>query len=355
MSESATRRTVVHWRRSPMLLLGLAAVLLLAACGGDVAEEAAAIEAASPAPEGLALDYPKWETLGPGEYTEYNQRVSLIRRGHDVYNKYCVGCHGEYGDGYGPAAERLITRPRDFTSGVYKIRSTDSGSLPMESDLHRTITQGLARVSMPAFPLIPERDKVAVIEYIKTFYPDWEAEKAFRRLVPVPVAPDDLADRRRILRGRVVYLEMQCGQCHGIDGQGTGATQTEYVDAWGDPQKPFNFTRGSLKGGDTPEDIYRTFHTGLRSIMPSYGGETLATVLAESAANRINELDAAEQAPLQGVLEDFPATGPEIFEDMSAEQRLELAVRNSWDLVAYILSLRSRVSTAEAVLGAAGG
>ncbi|NIW75638.1 MAG: hypothetical protein GWN08_10375, partial [Gemmatimonadetes bacterium] len=43
----------------------------------------------------------------------------------------------------------------------------------------------------------------------------------------------------------------------------------------------FDFTRGSLKGGNTPEDIYRTFHTGLRSIMPSFDGTTLMTVAQE--------------------------------------------------------------------------
>ncbi|NIW75637.1 MAG: c-type cytochrome, partial [Gemmatimonadetes bacterium] len=94
-----------------------------------------------------------------------------LQRGREVYDKYCVGCHGENGQGDGPAAVRLITQPRDFTSGVYKFRSTDSGSLPMEADLYRTITRGLSGVSMPGFPLMPHRDKLAVIEYIKRMYP----------------------------------------------------------------------------------------------------------------------------------------------------------------------------------------
>ena len=36
---------------------------------------------------------------------------------------------------------------------------------------------------------------------------------------------------------------------------------------------------------------------------------------------------------------------------MSDGERLELAARNSWDLVAYIMSLRRSTSTAAAVLG----
>ena len=31
--------------------------------------------------------------------------------------------------------------------------------------------------------------------------------------------------------------------------QCTGATQATYTDAWGHPQKAFNFTRGRLKSG----------------------------------------------------------------------------------------------------------
>lgn len=305
--------------------------------------------------ESAPLDYPKWQTASPGSRAEYNQRTNLIQRGHLVYAKYCIGCHGVNGDGQGPAAVRLLTKPRDFTSGIYKFRSTDSSSLPLESDLYRTITRGLARVSMPAFDLMPESEKVAVIEYVKTFYPRWEEEKDARKVVYVPRAPADLKSEQRMLRGQVVYLQMQCWKCHGIDGRGTDATQTEYTDAWGHPQRPFDFTRGSLKGGNAPEDIYRTFHTGLRSIMPSYGGETLAAVTADSFDAMKGPLSDEDADRLRPVLDAFPATADDLYGSMTAEERTRLAERNSWDLVAYILSLHKTISTAEAVLGTAAG
>ena len=321
---------------------------LVALMGADQEEPAAAPAPDDPKP----LDYEMWETARPGEFTGYNLRANLLQRGRTVYDKYCVGCHGEMGDGKGPAAVRLQTQPRDFTRGIYKFRSTDSGSLPLESDLYRTITHGLSRVSMPAFPLMPESDKLAVIEYIKGFYANWEAEKGRRNLVPVPLPPGDLDERERVLRGRVVYLEMQCSQCHGIDGNGTGATRTEYVDAWGNEQKPFNFTRGSLKGGNAPEDIYRTFHTGLRSIMPAYGGDTLALATRETYEGRKQTLDPEEISALEAVVGQFPQNGAAVYE-MGEGERQNLVRRNSWDLVAYILSLRTRATTAQAVLGAA--
>jgi cytochrome c oxidase cbb3-type subunit 2 len=316
---------------------------------GDALTTEWAVEDANAADR--SLEYPKWQTVAPGEHARYNQRASLQRRGRLVYDKYCVGCHGELGDGKGPAAVRLLTQPRDFTSGVYKFRSTDSGSLPLETELHRTITRGLARVSMPAFPLIPEGEKVAVIEYIKQFYVGWDAEKDRRRIVPIPRAPTDLAEDSRIQRGNMVYLQMGCTKCHGTDGRGKGATQTEYVDAWGNPQKPFDFTRGSLKGGAAPEDIYRTFHTGLRSIMPSFGGDTMAAVSQDGFDQAIGALDPDARARLTAIRDQFPLEAAAVFSDMSDTDRATLATRNSWDLVAYVLSLRTSTSTARAVLG----
>ncbi|RMH22092.1 MAG: cytochrome c [Acidobacteria bacterium] len=325
--------------------------MLLAGCA---AEPPAATENAGGEPAGeAAFDYPQWQTVAPGENAAYNQRASLVQRGRRTYVKYCAGCHGEAGDGNGPAAARLLTKPRDFTRGIFKFRSTDSGSLPLDEDLYRTITRGLARVSMPAFPLLPESEKIALIEYLKTFYPRWEEEKGRRRVVPVPPPPDDLDEPRRRLRGRMVYLQMGCWKCHGIDGRGTGATQTEYVDAWGHPQKPFDFTRGSLKGGSSPADVYRTFHTGLRSIMPAYEGETLAAVTAGAFDAMRREVEPPDAEQLAAIAGEFPPDAEALYQGMSDAERRRLAERNSWDLVAYILSLRSRTTTAAAVLGTA--
>src|SRR5207248_11511324 len=56
--------------------------------------------------------------------------------GKAVYERKCVGCHGEKGDGKGPAAELLLPKPRDFTKGLYKIRST-ANKTPTDQDLVR--------------------------------------------------------------------------------------------------------------------------------------------------------------------------------------------------------------------------
>ena len=61
--------------------------------------------------------------------------------GRVVYQKYCAGCHGDTGDGAGDAAPPILPRPRDFTRGVYKIRSTPSGEQPTDGDLDRVVAE----------------------------------------------------------------------------------------------------------------------------------------------------------------------------------------------------------------------
>src|SRR6266404_7231159 len=54
--------------------------------------------------------------------------------GKGVYERKCLLCHGEKGDGNGAGAEHLVPRPRDFTKGLYKIRTT-ANKTPADQDV----------------------------------------------------------------------------------------------------------------------------------------------------------------------------------------------------------------------------
>src|SRR6186997_48140 len=68
-----------------------------------------------------------------------------------LYEQRCAVCHGKTGRGDGPFAGLLDPRPRDFTTGRFKFRSTETGSLPTDEDLAASITNGLHGTSMPSW------------------------------------------------------------------------------------------------------------------------------------------------------------------------------------------------------------
>jgi len=212
----------------------------------------------------------------------------LVAQGRQVYDRYCVGCHGEKGDGKGPGARLLIVKPRDFTKGVFKFRSTPSGSLPTDEDLYKIITRGVYRTSMPDWGLVPERDRLAVIQYIKTFYPEWKTQGPGKPIF-IPDPPDTFGSPASVARGKELYVLLGCPACHGDSGRGDGpSAATLDPDVWGNKQKPFDLTQGRLKSGPSPKDIYRTFMTGVGgTAMPSY-----ADIFGEPDGEYIKEGDA---------------------------------------------------------------
>src|SRR5438105_11626202 len=70
--------------------------------------------------------------------------------GKQIYMKRCMPCHGVNGDGNGPTADTLNPRPRDFTRGLFKLRTTGWKEAPTEADHFRTVSRGIPGTAMPA-------------------------------------------------------------------------------------------------------------------------------------------------------------------------------------------------------------
>ena len=191
-----------------------------------------------------------------------------VARGKAVYVRRCAGCHGADGDGNGPAATFLDPRPRNFTTGVFKFRSTPSGSLPTDGDLYRTITRGLRWTAMPTWHELPEKERLAVITYVKTFSPRWRDERAE---APVPLPDPPRATAEVLGRGQTLYGAAKCWECHGESGKGDGPSAAQLTDDLGFRIRPTDFTRGQFKGGSDARDVFRTMSTGLDGTpMPSF-------------------------------------------------------------------------------------
>jgi cbb3-type cytochrome oxidase cytochrome c subunit len=192
--------------------------------------------------------------------------VELIPRGKEVFLRRCVGCHGVKGDGNGVSAPFLATKPRDFTSGIFKFRSTsgDATSLPSDEDLFITISHGLWGTAMPPWYEISAQERLAVIQYIKTFSPRWKTEKPG---APIQIPDEPPVTMDSLARGKQQF-SIICAACHGPAGLGDGVPPGALTDTWGHPVNPANFTlpagiTGGVKLGHDGRHIFKTIMTGV--------------------------------------------------------------------------------------------
>lgn len=194
--------------------------------------------------------------------------AAAAQDGQAVYERYCLSCHGPLGDGNGYAARHLDPRPRNFTAGTFKWRSTASGQLPRDEDILRTITDGLYGTNMPSWQALSPGELQDVMAYVKTFSRRFAEEKA---AAPIPIPPAPASTPQTVAAGAQVYERMGCAACHGRGGRGDGPSATGLRDDWGYPIAVYDLTSGRLKCGNAPADVYRVFMTGLNGTpMPSF-------------------------------------------------------------------------------------
>jgi mono/diheme cytochrome c family protein len=191
--------------------------------------------------------------------------------GQVIYERECLGCHGENGDGQGLLATTLAPRPRDFTRGLFRYRSTPTGQLPTDDDLQRTISHGLTGGSMPAFRAFLDESEIRdVVAYLKQFSPRFEQEQTPQ---PVTVIEPPPPPPERITHGAQLYQDSGCPSCHGGTGKGDGRSGQDLKTSEGDPITPRNLThKWSFRGGHTPHDVFLRLAAGMDgSSMASYG------------------------------------------------------------------------------------
>jgi mono/diheme cytochrome c family protein len=185
------------------------------------------------------------------------------------YRRYCVGCHGERGDGVGENFPWIDPKPRDFQLGIFKCRSTPTGTLPTDQDLADTIARGLDRSNMPSWNVFTNQQKADLVAWVKHFSPRFASEKPG---TPIQIPAEPEVTPERLKAGREVFARVQCWKCHGVTGEANGPSAATLQDDLGRPIAAFNFTEGSRpKCGSSDQDIYRIFMTGLDGTpMPSF-------------------------------------------------------------------------------------
>lgn len=205
---------------------------------------------------------------------------AFVEQGRNIYFKRCSFCHGLLGDGEGPAAKYLDPRPRDFTLGTFKFRTTESGELPTDADLFRTVSRGLPGTAMQAFDDdlikngLSEEERWQVIAYIKTFAQEFDDPEldpvTTGKVIKLPEARAPY-NAETVAAGAVVFEKAKCWSCHGKLGRGDGNKEFR-KDDWGFPIRIRNVTHPwKIKAGSRVEDIYMRFTTGISGTpMPSF-------------------------------------------------------------------------------------
>jgi DMSO reductase family type II enzyme heme b subunit len=180
-----------------------------------------------------------------------------------IYMKRCAQCHGEEGDGLGPAAEFMYPAPRDFTLGLFKYKTTHADSeFPTDEDFRNTIRDGLTGTAMPGWKTILSDAEIdALIQKIKVLgY--WEEEdpadlEAIDLGTPPAVTPELLA------QGREQFVKA-CVQCHGETGRGNITSGKRLKDDLEARIWPRNLTQPETwRVTVDVEDVFQRLSTGI--------------------------------------------------------------------------------------------
>ena len=279
-------------------------------------------------------------------------------RGKEVYENSCAHCHGVEGRGDGSAAENLLPKPRDFTRGLYKIRSTEAGQLPTDQDLFDIITEGMPGSSMPPWETaLSADDRWEVVAYIKTFYDGFKEAEAPPK--QINLSGKISYSEQSVELGKGLYTELGCVECHGNIGRGDGTSAPDLTDEWGFQTWPANLTQSwNYRGSGDTEDIFKRFIGGIAgSPMPAFEGDTFPGFgLTSEESSRMIELDnkdemtEAEEEESAQLYEKYDAAvdialnlaeGTELTaaEKQIYDDAMKVVYEKSWHLANYVKSL----------------
>ena len=186
--------------------------------------------------------------------------------GKKTYDKWCSGCHGDTGAGDGVASKAMLPHPRDFTKGVYKIRTTASGEIPTDDNLKHIVEVGMPGTAMPEWKSrLTAQEINDVVAYIKTFSQFFGTTQA--KAIAIGNAPSSNVDD-----GRATFKKLECFKCHGQMGRGDGTSAPTLKDDYGAPIRAADLNESwKFRGGNTVEEIYARLRTGLDGTpMPSF-------------------------------------------------------------------------------------
>lgn len=102
---------------------------------------------------------------------------ALVEKGKQLFQNACASCHGVEGNGDGAAGVALNPKPRNF-------HSADGWKFGRKAtEIYSTIQKGILTSGMPGFDYLAPSDRIAIIQFIKTWMPN-----------PPQDTPEDIAN-----------------------------------------------------------------------------------------------------------------------------------------------------------------
>ncbi len=109
----------------------------------------------------VAVDKP--EPVASNEIPGMPTNGAVYRAGKIVYSTYCLGCHGDSGNGGGTVGHLLSPEPRDFTDAAWMTKQS-------RNYLFSVITVGKPNTAMPGFKdILTPPQRAEVLRYIEYF------------------------------------------------------------------------------------------------------------------------------------------------------------------------------------------
>jgi len=218
----------------------------------------------------IAIMFALAVALSPGVLLapDAQAKTGDVDKGEAIYQKRCLQCHGDEGDGLGPAAERLNPPPRDFTLGLFKFpTSAFDADLPNDDDLMRMVRDGMPGTAMPGWrDLLSEQDMWDVIAYLKTFAElEGAPEKQVDYGTQVKSTPQSIAAGKKLF-----HAGERCSECHGVEGKGDAIKKLKNDN--GERTWPRNLTKPwTYRASNDPKDIFSRISVGIPTTqMPSF-------------------------------------------------------------------------------------
>ena len=225
-------------------------------------------------------------------------------KGKKIYLEKCAYCHGESGDGDGPSAPYSSPKPRNFTKGHIKLRTTPYGKLPTDQDIFDAITQGMRATTMPGWGHLPENDRWSLVLYLKSFstkFEKFDKGGSSHKIQTVPEAPPFSLESAA--SGKTLFNQ-NCSGCHGLQGRSDGVSTRKIVDIETDAIWPRNLSKPwSFRRGSSRDQLFLTIRTGLSgSAMPRFSPRIFSDEQVWDIVNYVETLAPTQKPDIRSLV-----------------------------------------------------